>query len=257
MDVQSNAKMDIMERIRSDPLPEGMRGFGDWDTFIGVLRLAAKIVGESPAPTKKLNSVLLLLSVNFLDLKERVQGRPGQPELRGRLHLMSDWARQMRNELEDFEILSKLVAAERSDQRTCDAMAVETRRRALDELTYIAAAAAAKIPKGKGTKRDKANDIAAQELCAFMMRRAWYVARGEWPGPQSVRAWEACEALWIAAGGSVSEEGNPAPERWRRHLENAARPRAQGSNGAAFVRDGNGRVRLVQAVISSPSTFDR
>jgi hypothetical protein len=108
----------------------------------------------------------------------------------------------VRGELENFEVLSRFVDAERADWGACNAVDVIVRERTLEKLTHIAAVAAAKIPKGKGAKRDD-RDISAEEWCAFMVRRAWFALRGEWLGSQTVEAWEACEKLWMAAGGKA------------------------------------------------------
>jgi hypothetical protein len=226
--------------------------FGDQDTFAAVLRLLVKIIAPPSSSTEKLGGALRRLSNNFIDLKERIESKTRRTELRRRLQLFSDQARQLHGELENFKILSRLVDAARDDWGSCAAEDVDIWRRVLEDLPRLAAIAAGKIPKGKGAKRDD-GDISAEELCAFMVRRAWYTLRGEWPGLQSEKAWDACEELWIVAGGKASgAEGSP--EKWRRHLEHASLPRRQGANGAAFLRDGDGRIVLVEARLPENST---
>jgi hypothetical protein len=159
---------------------------------------------------------------------------------------MADRARQDLSELADFEILSRLVDAERSIRGRCSAVDVERRLRALEEHARFAATAAEKIPMGKGDKR-VVGDTSPEELCAFMVRQAWRVGRGREPGSQSIEVLAACEALWIAAGGKASKDDDA--RKWRRHLEAASKPRRLGTDGAAFVRGGDGRIVLVEARI--------
>jgi hypothetical protein len=215
--------------------------FGDRDTFVRVLQLSIMIV--EPASTEKAVTVLRWFSSNFLNLKERMRA-PGRDALRRRLQAITDRARQDLAELADFEILSRLVDAERSDRGSCSTVDVERRRRALEEHARFAAIAAAKIPTGKGDKR-AVGDVSPEELCAFMVGHAWQVQRGEWPGSQSIEVLAACESLWIAAGGKASKDADA--RKWRRHLEAASLPRRQGTDGAAFVRDGQGQIVLMEA----------
>jgi hypothetical protein len=207
-----------------------------------VVRLTVKIV--EPASTKKATDVLHWFSNNFLTLKKGMRAQPGRAKLSRRLQAMADRANQDLNELADFEILSRLVDAERSDRGSCSMVDVERRRRALEELARFAAIAAARIPTGKGDKRAD-GDVSPEKLCAFMVGHAWEVERGEWPGSQTREALEACEELWRAAGGKASRDATTA--KWRRHLEHASRLRRQGADGAAFVWGGDGRIGMVEA----------
>lgn len=63
--------------------------------------------------------------------------------------------------------------------------AVPHLRRAFEALAPYAAAAAAKVPTGKGSPRDDA-DISVEELCAFSVGHAWQWARGKWPGSRAL-----------------------------------------------------------------------
>jgi hypothetical protein len=243
-----SADPDFQHCPRTQALIES---FGGPDTFVRVLQLSIKIV--EPASTEKSKNVMHWFSSNFLNLKERMRAQTGRAELRRRLQAMADRANQDLNELADFEILSRLVDAERSDRGSCSMVDVERRRRALEERARFAAIAAAKIPPGKGDKRAD-GDISPEELCAFMVHHAWYVARGAQPAPQSLGALSACEELWLAAGGKASTAKETSPVKWRRHLEHASRRRRQGTNGAAFVRGGDGRIVLVEAKLPERSS---
>ncbi|HEY3622013.1 MAG TPA: hypothetical protein VGL12_06380 [Roseiarcus sp.] len=216
--------------------------FGDELTFGAVLHLTVKLV--EPVSTEKAKTVLLWFASNFSNLRERMRAPPERAKLRRRLQAMADRGRQDLAELEDFEIISRLVDAERADRGSCNAADVERRRRTLKDHARFATIAAEKIPTGKGDKRAE-GDISPEELAAFMVGRAWQVGRGEWPNSQNKEAWKACESLWIAAGGEASG-AKRSPEKWRRHLEHASRPRPQGADGAAFIRDGAGRIVMVE-----------
>ncbi len=180
--------------------------FGDPLTFASVLRLLVKIVATPSTSTEHLTRALRWLSSNFLALKHKIQDKKtGRTELRRRLRSISDQASSLRGELENFEILPRLVHAARDDSGSCAAKDVDIWCRALEDLTRLAAIAAGQIPKGKGAKRDD-GDISAEEMCAFMVRHAWHTLRDDWPGSQVVEAWEACEGLWIAAGGAANKK---------------------------------------------------
>lgn len=228
------------QEILDSPLPVEMRSFGDQLTLTSVLRLTVKIV-EPPDKAKRMG-VLRWFENGFVNLKERMQ-QPRRAALRRRLRAIADQASKVLTELEDFEIISRLVDAEWADRGSCNAADVERRRCALKDHARFASIAADKIPVGKGDRRAD-GDVSPEELCAFMVRQAWRVGRGEEPGSQSIDVLAACESLWIAAGGKASKDADA--RKWRRHLEAASLPRRQGASGAHFITDGNGHNVLVE-----------
>jgi hypothetical protein len=252
MDAESNTAAsndEIVEEILDGPLPVKLRGFGDWPTFFVVLQLTLKIVGI--ASLKRTCDVLFWFEINFQELKKRRrQAKTQRTELRRLLQAFPRGSRDVLGVLDDFAALSKLVDAARAHLGRDEVAAIDTclrhlpvLRRAFEALAPHAPAAAGKIPNGKGATRDPA-DISAEELCAFMVGRVWQVGRGKWPGSQVPEVSNACEELWQAAGGRASK--NPRA-KWRPHLDNASLSRRQGSLGAIFVRQGDGRPALAYA----------
>jgi hypothetical protein len=223
--------------------------FGDQDTLIRAIQLSIKIV--EPASADKLETVLCGFSNNFPELKARMRAKTGLRALRRRLQAMAARARQDAAELEDFKIISRLVDAARDNRGSCSAKDVITWHRVSADLRSLAKIAAEKIPTGKGHKRAD-GDVSPEELCADMVRQAWRVGRGEEPGSQSIDVLAACESLWRAGGGKASKDADA--RKWRRHLEAASLRRRQGTNGAAFFRNSDGSIVLVEAKLPEGST---
>ncbi len=65
----------------------------------------------------------------------------------------------------------------------------------------------------------------ARQLCATMVREAWKVVHGKHPGEANAGAQNACEALWMAAGGADAGPDD-AGGRWVRPLREAAEENA-------------------------------
>lgn len=68
---------------------------------------------------------------------------------------------------------------------------------------------------------------AARLLCAMMTCESWTKVMGKPPGEKNPKAHEACEALWVASGGTPEDiEGGSS--RWVRHLHAAKDAKAHG-----------------------------
>ena len=225
--------------------------FGDIETFKKLWALVTEIPGKQTSSEIR-PRLLMQLAMNFDALKRKIRGKVGRAELRKRLREVADGARQIRTELDDPAVLTALIAEERAEKGSCSAHEVEARREALEELASIAKAAAEKVPEGKGPSRYDGDGFSAREMCAFIVRDLWYEAHGRYPGSQNQQAWDACEALWDAAGGESSPQHGEMRNRWRRHLKRAESPRASAPAGAVVMRGGDGRIGVAELRYAKP-----
>ena len=223
--------------------------FGDIITVKQLCALVAAIPGGQ-ASIQTTVRLTLRLAVNFNALKRSIREKTGRAERRKRLQAIADGARQVRAELYDSEVLPAFIAQERARKGSCSAHEAEALPEALENVTRLAKAAAEKVPKGKGPTRYDGDGFSAQEMCAFIVRDLWREANGKWPGSQNDKAWDACDALWEAAGGVRGKTG----ERWPLRKAERLPPRAP--LGAVVMRGGDGRIGIAEILprVSEGST---
>ncbi len=225
--------------------------FGDMETFKKSCAAVAVICGKQASVETGMR-LLMQLAMNFDNLKRRIQGKVGRAELRKRLQAIADGARQVRAELDESAVLSALIREERAEKGSCSAGEVNSRIDALEDLARIAEAAAKKVPEGKGPSRYAGDGFSAQEMCALIVRDLWREAHGEYPGSQNQNVWDACEALWEAAGGESSPRDGEMRHRWRRHLKRAESPPPSAPPGAVVMRGGDGRIGVAEIRFGKP-----
>jgi hypothetical protein len=157
---------------------------------------------------------------------------PASPELHERLRRIealasrghSSIARdQIQLELADPRIFALLTNGDASAEM---ALSPLSQRMNLPFIRGLAAAARQRNPRKQGRRKFYPDTISgpdALEYCALILRIAWHMDAGKWPGSHNPTAQRFCEILWRLAGGAAHtvHGGFDAPDTfasWRKQL---------------------------------------
>jgi hypothetical protein len=182
-----------------------------------------------PSIAKALPTLIKMLSYAI----EREATYPRRPELHRRLEAIEKSARLLIREMLDLRILALLLDG---DER------IENENEMYHGLRDIADRAArvrASNPPTQGLGKlypEGATGPSPMVLCALIVAMAYHQGNGRWPGKNSARAHQLCEALWKAAEGPPRRgRGEPREPPASKHGQNSKAEINWGKSGSATV----------------------
>jgi hypothetical protein len=148
---------------------------------------------------------------------------PTRAELRTRLEKARQAAAVLLDTLDDRHILPHIEAARAAANHTKPSLNALLPF-ANDLLTVVLPALTRardniRIGKGRDKQEPYPDRFSPQEHCAAFIAVAWQEVHGCIAPHSSTRAHKACEALWVAAGGSTSDRWGNTNGGWRGALK--------------------------------------